>query len=146
MFFDYGPKYSVFNTFENRTGEEIFFKEDVTKISVKTISLDDFCKNNRINPTFIKIDAEGPEYLILGAMNYILRELHPIVSIEVSSNKEWGDNLIQSFKTFEKHGYVSYEMTIDGMLNKCDPRETRAYDNLIFVHTSTIPKIEQFLL
>lgn len=144
-FFDYGPKYSAFNTFEKRTGEEIFFKEDVLKISVKTVSLDDFCKKNAITPTFIKIDAEGSEYLILGAMDYILKELRPIVSIEVSSNKEWEHNLVESFKTFEKHGYVSYEITTDGMLNQCDPKETRTYDNLIFVHTSTVSRIHQYL-
>lgn len=145
-FFDYGPKYSAFNTFKKRTGEEIFFKEEVTKISVATISLDDFCKKNAITPTFIKIDAEGSEYLILGAMDYILKESHPIVSIEVSNNKEWENNLVQSFKTFEKHDYLSYEITLNGRLNLCDPKQTRKYDNLLFVHPTALPKIEQFIV
>lgn len=144
-FFDYGPKYSAFNTFEKRTGEEIFFRNNVTKISIETISLDSFCKKNTVTPTLIKIDAEGSEYLILEAMEYLLKESHPIVSMEVSSNKEWENNLNLSFNIFKKYGYLSYEISLDGMLNLCDPRQTRLYDNLLFVHPDSSQKISDYL-
>lgn len=145
-FFDYGPKYSAFNTFKKRTGEEIFFKNNVSKISVKTISLDSFCKENTIIPTFIKIDAEGSEYLILGAMNHLLEEAHPIVSIEVSNNKEWEDNLTQSFSIFEKYNYDCFEITTEGKIKRANPKDTRLYDNLLFIHPIKLATIEHLII
>ena len=144
-FYDYGPKYSAFNTFKKRTAKEITFRDEVSKISVKTISLDHFCKKGNISPTFIKIDAEGSEYLILGAMKFILEKHKPIVSIEVSSNKEWEENIDSSFKTFEQYGYTSYEIDINGMIEKCDARKVRLYDNLLFIHPSKLDSVRKLI-
>lgn len=145
-FFDYGPKYSAFNSFKKRTAEEIFFKDDVTKIAVAAISIDTFCKKNNVTPTFIKIDAEGSEYLILSAMHSLLHESRPIVSIEVSTNKEWEENLKKSFFIFEKYGYTSYEISLTGKLTPCDPRDARFYDNLLFIHPSKLNTVHNLLI
>lgn len=145
-FFDYGPKYSAFNSFKKRTAEEIFFKDDVTKISVSTISIDNFCNKNKVTPTFIKIDAEGSEYLILSAMDSLLQNVRPIVSIEVSTNKEWEENLEKSFAIFEKHGYDSYEISLGGTLKRCDAKEARFYDNLLFIHPSKLHTVSNLLV
>ena len=133
-FFDYGPKYSAFNTFKKRTDEHIAFKDNAEKISVKTLSLDAYVKEKQCSPRFIKIDAEGSEHLILEAMKNILTEIRPIISIEVSSVKEWEDNLKKSLTTLEANGYKAYELDVDGKASPADPYKNRLYDNLIFIH------------
>jgi FkbM family methyltransferase len=136
-FFDYGPKYSAFNSFKKRTDEAIHFKEKAEKISVSTISLDSFCKEKKITPTFIKIDAEGAESFILNAMKGILTLAKPVISIEVSSQVEWKKSMETSFSILRENGYVPYEITLEGNLISCNEEKERFYDNLIFAHTST---------
>lgn len=135
-FFDYGPKYSAFNTFKKRTADEISFKDDAEKIKVKTISLDSYATENNLSPAFIKIDAEGAESLILESMKKLLREKFPVVSIEVSNMKEWEENLSRSFAIFEENDYEAYEITLEGKVSRCDPKKVRMYDNLLFIHPS----------
>ena len=56
-------------------------------IKVETISLDSFCKSNKINPDFIKVDVEGHELSVLkGAKKTLLNEKKPIIMIEIQSN------------------------------------------------------------
>lgn len=42
------------------------------KFSVLTISIDDFCRKNEINPAFIKIDVEGAEIDVLRSMSDLI--------------------------------------------------------------------------
>ena len=133
-FFDYGPKYSAFNTFKKRTGKEIFFKEDVSTISVKTISLDAFCKSNSVTPTFIKIDAEGSEHLILGAMSFLLDTIHPLITIEVSNEQDLHDNSIKSITILKQKNYQCFKILLDGTLEENTLEVIPKYDNFLFVH------------
>jgi FkbM family methyltransferase len=135
-FYDYGPKYSVFNTSTKRVTGDLVFKDKAVKISVPTISLDVFRKEKNVKPIFIKIDAEGAEHLILESMSYILENDFPLISLEVSTVKEWEADLKKALKTLEYNGYSSYEISKEGFLSLCDSKEERAYDNLIFVHDS----------
>lgn len=145
-FFDYGPKYSAFNSFKKRTADEIIFKDDAVKIAVETVSIDDFCKERNLLPTLIKIDAEGAEYLILEAMKTTLTTAKPVVSIEVSTQKEWEESLNKSFAIFENHGYICFEMTLNGNLKKADPTTPRFYDNLIYIHPEKIPAYKNLII
>ena len=145
-FFDYGPKYSAFNTFQKRTSKEIFFKDVVQKVSVKTISLDKYVTKNSLRPDFIKIDAEGAESLILESMATILKDNKPVVTIEVSTVKEWEGNLARSFKIFKKYQYDCFEITVAGKLIPCDPTEPRAYDNLLFAHPDKMSRLQKLII
>lgn len=135
-FYDYGPKYSVFNTSTKRISGDLIFKDKAIKISVPTISLDSFRKEKKDKPVFIKIDAEGAEHLILESMAYILENDFPLISLEVSTVKEWESDLKKALKTLEHYEYESYEISTDGFLVVCDATKERSYDNLLFVHTS----------
>jgi FkbM family methyltransferase len=135
-FFDYGPKFSAFNSFKKRTSEEIYFRDDAVKITVKTVAIDSFCKMNQFLPTLIKIDAEGSEHLILEAMSQVLDEIRPLVTIEVSGGEEWKDNCMKSIKILQNKGYECYEISLPGYLTKHIVREVYTYDNLLFVHPS----------
>lgn len=54
----------------------LIYQENIT-----CISLDNFCKENNIYPTFIKIDVEGSEKELLNGAKNILKEKKPILSL-----------------------------------------------------------------
>jgi FkbM family methyltransferase len=145
-FFDYGPRFSAFNTFKKREDENISFRDHVQKISVKTIALDKFCKEKNINPNFIKIDAEGAEYLILNAMEEILKEIKPVISIEVSNTPELKENSSRSIENLYSKGYVGYISTPDGFLNRHIEGREYAYENIIFVHETKLDEVKKLIV
>lgn len=145
-FFDYGPKFSAFNTFKKRNDESIAFRDKVKKISVSTISLDDFCEENKISPDFIKIDAEGAEHIILSAMLNILQKDKPVVSIEVSNTPEFSENSNSSIKTLLGLGYIGYIATPEGMLKPHIDGTEYAYENIIFAHNSKTNTLSSFIV
>ena len=145
-FFDYGPKFSAFNTFKKREDENISFRDHVQKISVKTIALDNFCKEKNINPNFIKIDAEGAEYLILNAMEEILKEIKPVISIEVSNTPELKENSNRSVENLYSKGYVGYVAASEGFLNKHIIGKEYAYENIIFVHETKLEEVKNLII
>lgn len=134
VFIDYGPKFSAFNGFKDRTSDDTdFLRNDGKVIKVKTIILDNYCRNKKIVPTFIKIDAEGAESLILDGMKHIMKDLRPIISIEVAGEDEWKDNCRKSIEILTGAGYSIYECTLEGKLQKHIQQEKYLYDNLIFI-------------
>lgn len=133
-FMDYGPKYSAFNSFQNRTSADIeYITREKQKIEVKTLVLDKYFSENNVLPTHIKIDAEGAEYLILNGMNKTLSSLRPIVTIEVAGGEEWKKNCHDSIEILKHHGYVAHECDLNGNLTKHTEQDSYGYDNLIFV-------------
>jgi hypothetical protein len=66
--------------------------------------------------------------------------------MEVSTNKEWEENLTSSFKTLAEYGYEAYECTLDGKLRSCDPNEPRLYDNLIFAHPLSLHRLKDLVI
>ena len=144
-FFDYGPKYSAFNSFKSRTGEDMKFLSTPEKVIAETISLDDYCKDKKINPTIIKIDAEGAEHLILLAMENILTDIKPVVTIEVAGDEEWKDNCHKSIEILKNHNYICYEINNDGYLKLHKEKEAYSYDNLVFVHKDKLSAIKDLI-
>jgi FkbM family methyltransferase len=144
-FVDYGPKYSAFNSFQKRTGEQMAFLSRPEKLKVKTISLDKYSFDRHVTPTIIKIDAEGAEYLILQAMINIIQNKKPIISIEVAGEEEWKDNCSKSIKLLEDNGYVAYEIDLNGYVKKHIQQETYLYDNLLFVHPDNMSRLQSLI-
>ncbi|MFA5997308.1 MAG: FkbM family methyltransferase [Candidatus Paceibacterota bacterium] len=144
-FVDYGPKYSAFNTFKARTSEEMKFLDDANRIKVKAISLDTYCRDKGVSPTFIKIDAEGAEHLILQSMQHILTDIKPLVTLEMGGDEEWAKNCTESIEILKKYGYIGYEIDNDGYLQKHEYKESYRYDNLLFVHPENQKQAELFI-
>lgn len=134
-FSDYGPKYSAFNSFKNR---EVSYLSQPTKIKIKTISIDKYCAEKSIAPTLIKIDAEGAEHIILKAMENILKNTRPLITIEVAGGDEWVDNRQKSVQILTENDYLPYEATLDGYLKPHKEQSSYEYDNLIFVPSEKI--------
>jgi FkbM family methyltransferase len=145
-FMDYGPKYSAFNSFENRSANDLnFLRKNGVEITVPAISLDGYIAKNNINPTFIKIDAEGAESIILKGMATTLKNSRPIISIEVAGSDEWQKNCQESIATLQNAGYVFYELTQDGTLFPHVVKENYIYDNLICVPKEKTDRIANLL-
>ena len=145
-FIDYGPKFSAFNGFKDRTSDDTeFLRNDGVEIKVNTIIIDDYCKKNDIKPTFIKIDAEGAEHLILKGMDYVMNVLQPVISIEVAGGDEWKDNCHDSIDILVANNYIAYECDLDGKLSHHQTKENYLYDNLIFIHKDKVGAFESFM-
>ena len=144
-FADYGPKYSAFNSFQNRTGDEMKFLSKPELIKVKTISLDEYRTEKKAIPTIIKIDAEGAEHIILRAMEKILLEDKPVVTIEVAGGDEWKENCDKSISLLTSKGYEMYEITLEGYLKHHKQLATYSYDNLVFVHPDKADRIKALI-
>lgn len=144
-FVDYGPKYSAFNSFKKRTGEEMSFLSEPERIKVKTVSLDKYCESKNVYPDFIKIDAEGAEHLILLAMEKIMATKKPIISIEVAGEEEWKDNCSKSIEILQNHGYIAYEIDLNGFVKKHIQQETYSYDNLLFAHPENMSRLTDLI-
>ena len=77
---DYGLNDSAFNSYREPRGIN---KINVNKVKVNAIKLDEYIKNTKINPKFIKIDAESTEFEVLLGMDFILKNIKPIICIEI---------------------------------------------------------------
>lgn len=138
-FEDYGPKYSYYNGFKKREKETEVKKIKTQKIKVKAITLDDYFKENNINKCdFIKIDAEGAESLILQGMTNILREVKPIISIEVGGGEEWNKNNLESINILEKNNYKLFGISKEGQLVEHVKKDFYEYDNLVGINKGNI--------
>jgi FkbM family methyltransferase len=144
-FFDYGPKYSPFNSVVKRTSEQMFFKDKFEAIRVKAIAIDTFCKTRQVFPTFAKIDVEGSEHFILEAMSTVLDEARPLVSIEVSAAEELNDNCRKSTSILLSKGYECFEISAPGYLTAHIPRDVYDDDNLLFVHPTRRGRIDHLI-
>jgi len=68
-----------------------------TEQNIKYILIEDFInKNNLLPPTFMKIDVEGMESLVLHSFNKIFTEYRPIIYLEIHAQAKDLDN--QNYK------------------------------------------------
>lgn len=137
-FTDYGPRYSAFNTFKKRADAHMGFLGAGEEVTVPTVSLDEFATKLGLSPTFIKIDVEGAEHLVLRSMEKILAEAKPTISIEVGGSNDLKDNTTKSVRFLKERGYVGFLMSPDGALSPCAAGKEYGADNLIFRHESMI--------
>lgn len=141
-FIDYGPANSVFNTFKKRTGAGLEHLQ-AQKIEVQTSTLDLYLteknffndlENIKSKTVCIKVDAEGAESLILKGADRTLKEIRPVITIEVGAGDEWKENNRSSIAILKEYGYECFEIDINGKLSAHTIKETYEYDNLVFIH------------
>jgi len=76
----------------------VYFRKSPSKFVVETISLDDFCSENKVQPDFIKMDTEGSEERILAGGYITLRNTKSVI-VEKSRNRD-----------FPPHGRVTFHL------------------------------------
>jgi len=53
------------------------------KVSKRQVSMDDFCRQNKLIPEVVKIDVEGAELEVMQGAEEILKEHHPLIFLSV---------------------------------------------------------------
>lgn len=130
-FNDYGVEYSAFNSFDGRLD-----RQNPQKLEVQAISLDEYIYSKEIVPDFIKIDAEGAEYEILTGGEQMIKDLQPIISIEVG-----GKNSAKCIQYLTERGYQAYEYK-EGHIIRHRLRDRYLYDNILFLPEKTSEEVD----
>lgn len=105
-----------------------------TVCPVDAITLDSYCAQHDIRPTFIKIDTEGAEEMVLQGGRTTLTEHHPVLIIEVQ--REAPQNVVAmlsylGYRPYHFDGNTPIPYAIGGVLS-CP--------NMLFMHESDTKK------
>tara|TARA_Y100000401_G_C8254995_1_gene190237 strand:+ start:93 stop:695 length:603 start_codon:yes stop_codon:yes gene_type:complete len=85
-------------------------------IDVKTITLDNYFKDKKIN--LIKIDVEGAELEVLKGATELMKSQSPIFQVEFHSHEEWSE---KNLKFIEDLGYFIYDINFNKVNYKNRP-------------------------
>jgi FkbM family methyltransferase len=136
-FNDYGTEYMGSNSkYVARLDKESLSRLTPSKISVTSLTLDDYVERLGVTPDFVKIDAESSEFEILQGMSDVLERNRPIVSVEVGDmDIECVPSSAELIDYLTTKGYKPYEF-VAGVFaaHKIKPRYT--YDNIFFLPES----------
>ena len=128
---DYGLNSSAFNSYREPRGLK---QKKINRVKVKAINLDEYINQKKINPRFIKIDAESTEYEVLLGMDFILKEIKPVICLEIGDLGVAG--AIKSKNVIEYILNYGYEVFEFNNLDLCKHKlkDTYNYGNLVFQH------------
>jgi FkbM family methyltransferase len=133
---DYGARFPAFNSlWKARLPENV--RNTLTPVlhQVKAVTIDEYVEQTRIQPHFVKIDAESAEYAILEGMERTIDQYHPIISVEVGDmgvedaprSRDILDFLIQ-------RGYHPYEFRGAELVPHYVKGDDYQYDNILFIY------------
>jgi len=133
-FNDYGARFSGFNSlYRARLKGDRLQRITPARYDVRVMPLDDYVREQGISPDFVKIDAESAEYEILQGMQRTVKELRPIVTLEVGDLNVPGalksKNVISSLT---KQGYQAYDYR-EGRISRHTLKKRYDYDNILFL-------------
>lgn len=103
---DYGVLKSGLNTIFPMSSKE---ESQLTIISIDATTLDSYCLAHHIRPTFIKIDTEGAEEMVLKGGRRTLAAHHPTLIIEVQ--RESPHSVVALLADIGYHAYQFVENT-----------------------------------
>ena len=80
----------------------------VEQLNIRVLTLDTFCSKHGVVPTFIKIDVEGAEQLVLEGATGIIEKYHPFLLFEYSQENadQFGLTMSKTIEMVESWGYV----------------------------------------
>ena len=93
------------NLGESKIDNHFNLIDGIYKEKVQIIKLDDFIKDNKIYPTFIKMDIENSELEALLGAQEVLKLFHPKVAISIH---EENIHKIKEIKSCFPEGYKFY--------------------------------------
>jgi FkbM family methyltransferase len=107
-----------------------------------SLSLDEYCKQMRVKPTFVKIDIEGAEAFAVDGMHWVLRVAEPKILIEVHPELigRYGRSVNDVLSTLAAYGYVGGPLEDSRTVSEGRPKSTPI---LPFGPTPTIMYLEK---
>jgi FkbM family methyltransferase len=114
----------------NPANHQTLFEENGNLV-IHGISLDEFCTEFNVIPTFIKIDVQGHERFVLEGAKKILSKIRPIILMEFDLSKD-KDNALKCWSTMKANGYFAFEILEHGVINLVTeiPQSVNYYDLL----------------
>lgn len=97
---------------------------------VRAVKLDDYIGDNKLRPTLMKIDAESAELAILGGLTETMRNIRPIISVEVGD-----DSAVAAIKSRDvlefasRYGY-QHLAYVNGEIVRHEIQNAYDYDNI----------------
>ena len=77
-------------------------KGNIDKITVDTVTLDQFCHQNNVKPGFLKIDVEGHELNVFKGGEQIINKYKPVILCELFTKKY---NTMKDYQNSESIGW-----------------------------------------
>jgi len=123
---DYGALKSGLNTV--LSGIEV--PESSHVVPIEAITLDSYCRSHNICPTFIKIDTEGTEEMVLKGCRQTLTAYHPVLIIEVQREAPKGVITLLNGLGYQAYQFVGNTPVpyVNGDALMCP--------NMLFMHSS----------
>ncbi|MEY2701668.1 MAG: FkbM Family Methyltransferase [Bacteroidota bacterium] len=137
-FIDYGIGYNAFNSIHASSEKLDVLIGRGKKIKVDTIKLDDYCIENNVKPTFIKLDLEGSELYALEGCKNILMECKPALSIEVAGGDTWSEFTYKTDLFLKDLSYLPFSIEDNGLLKEHKTVTYYQYENLIYIHKDKV--------
>ena len=144
-FYDYGPTFAALNSTTRRTSSRVLSHVHAQELSVRTVAIDSVCEKERIEPTIVKIDAEGAEARILDGMSHTLDAVRPLITLEVGAGDEWQDETCRALRCLLGKGYECFRISTSGSLAWHTPRIENCTENLLFVHSTKCARLERLI-
>ncbi|HJT30635.1 MAG TPA: FkbM family methyltransferase [Pirellulales bacterium] len=91
-------------------GSSIYRREKTwQEVRVPTISLDDYCRVNRLAPKAVKLDVEGAEFDVLQGAQWILDRYSPAFVLEYHPAAERGKDTVELLRS---RGYSTFDTNL----------------------------------
>lgn len=89
-------------------GGEVAWHKDTEPVEVDVVTLDSFCAQHNIVPTFIKSDCEGLDLKVLQGASETIQKYHPYILVEYSQENadQFGITVSDMIPLLESWGYV----------------------------------------
>ena len=130
---DYGLSDSAFNSIRDpRTGERRNTSRNKS-VAIEATSLDSYVAASGIRPDFVKIDAESAEFEVIMGMDRILKEIKPVVRIELGDVGVEGATKSRTIvNKLISYDYWPYEWR-EKSFREHVPASDYPYSNLLFL-------------
>jgi FkbM family methyltransferase len=132
-FRDFGVRHSAVNT--TLSTPRIPARERASlrahEYPVRMTTIDEYVAATGLVPDFVKLDAEGSEYAIVGGMQAVLHDASPMLSLETGDYDGMeSPGTVATIRRLEHAGYRCFEYR--GSLRPHQIRDRYGYDNLFF--------------
>ncbi len=130
---DYGLSHSAFNSIRDpRTGERRNTSRNKS-VAIEATTLDSYVAASGIRPDFVKIDAESAEFEVITGMDRILKEIKPVVCIELGDVGVEGATKSRTIvNKLISYDYRPYEWHEESFREHV-PASEYPYSNLLFL-------------
>ncbi|MBI4060272.1 MAG: FkbM family methyltransferase, partial [Elusimicrobia bacterium] len=100
-------------------------KRKTERMTVETVSLDDYCRSVGVFPDVVKLDVEGVEDDVLRGAGRLLRERAPLLVLEVFAPLLESDR--EAFRILREFGYAPHAIEKDGRLRALSAESVDSY-------------------